>query len=56
MITKKLGISFIARSGSSASYRALTLLLSVWISFLLPRQVVKPLVELREAVDHARVG
>jgi len=32
---------------------ALTLLLSVWISFVLPRQVVKPLVELRDAVDHA---
>ena len=34
----------------------LTLLLSVWISFLLPRQVVKPLQELREAVDHAASG
>jgi nitrogen fixation/metabolism regulation signal transduction histidine kinase len=28
----------------------LTLLLSIWISFVLPRQVVKPLVDLREAV------
>jgi CHASE3 domain sensor protein len=35
---------------------ALTLLFSVWISFVLPRQVVKPLVELREAVDHAVSG
>jgi nitrogen fixation/metabolism regulation signal transduction histidine kinase len=35
---------------------ALTLLLSVWISFILPRQVVKPLLELREAVDHAASG
>jgi len=35
---------------------ALTILLSVWISFVLPRQVVKPLVELREAVDHAASG
>jgi CHASE3 domain sensor protein len=35
---------------------ALTLLLSVWISFVLPRQVVKPLLELREAVDHAASG
>ena len=35
---------------------ALTLLLSVWISFVLPRQVVKPLLELREAVDHAATG
>lgn len=34
----------------------LTLLLSIWISFVLPRQVVKPLVELREAVDHAASG
>lgn len=34
----------------------LTLVLSVWISFVLPRQVVKPLVELREAVDHAASG
>lgn len=35
---------------------ALTFLLSVWISFVLPRQVVKPLVELREAVDRAASG
>jgi CHASE3 domain sensor protein len=34
----------------------LTLLLSVWISFVLPRQVVKPLIGLREAVDHAATG
>ena len=34
----------------------LTLLLSVWISFVLPYQVVKPLLELREAVDHAASG
>ena len=34
----------------------LTLLLSVWISFVLPRQVVKPLLALREAVDHAASG
>jgi nitrogen fixation/metabolism regulation signal transduction histidine kinase len=34
----------------------LTLLLSIWISFVLPRQVVKPLVELRDAVDHAAAG
>ena len=33
-----------------------TLVLSVWISFVLPRQVVKPLLELREAVDHAASG
>ena len=34
----------------------LTLLLSVWISFVLPRQVVKPLLDLKEAVDHAASG
>ena len=34
----------------------LTLLLSVWISFVLPRQVVKPFQELKEAVDHAASG
>lgn len=34
----------------------LTLLLSVWISFVLPRQVVKPLQELKEAIDHAASG
>jgi HAMP domain-containing protein len=35
---------------------ALTILLSVWMSFVLPRQVVKPLIALREAVDHAVSG
>jgi methyl-accepting chemotaxis protein len=30
--------------------------LSIWISFVLPRQVVKPLLELREAVDNAASG
>lgn len=35
---------------------AFTLLLSVWISLVLPRQVVKPLVSLKEAVDHAATG
>jgi nitrogen fixation/metabolism regulation signal transduction histidine kinase len=35
---------------------ALTLLLSVWVSFTLPRQVVKPLADLREAVEHAAAG
>jgi CHASE3 domain sensor protein len=34
----------------------LTLLLSIWISFVLPRQVVKPLVDLKEAVDDAASG
>jgi nitrogen fixation/metabolism regulation signal transduction histidine kinase len=35
---------------------AITLLVSVWISFVLPQQVVKPLISLREAVDHAAAG
>jgi CHASE3 domain sensor protein len=34
----------------------LTLLMSIWISFVLPGQVVKPLTDLREAVDHALSG
>lgn len=35
---------------------ALTIILSVWMSFVLPRQVVKPLLVLKEAVDHAVSG
>ena len=35
---------------------ALTILLSIWISFVLPRQVVKPLLNLKQAVDHAISG
>jgi methyl-accepting chemotaxis protein len=35
---------------------AITLLVSVWISFVLPRQVVKPLLSLKDAVDHAAAG
>jgi CHASE3 domain sensor protein len=35
---------------------AVTLLFSVLVSFILPRQVVKPLISLREAVDHAAQG
>ncbi len=31
-------------------------LLSIWVSFTLPRQVVKPLVDLKDAVDHAAAG
>jgi CHASE3 domain sensor protein len=34
----------------------ITFLVSVWISFVLPRQVVKPLISLKEAVDHAAAG
>ena len=35
---------------------ALVFLLSVWISFVLPREVVRPLVDLKAAVDHACAG
>jgi methyl-accepting chemotaxis protein len=35
---------------------ALTLLISVWVSYVLPRQVIKPLLSLKEAVDHAALG
>jgi CHASE3 domain sensor protein len=35
---------------------ALTLIFSIWVSLSLPREVVKPLVSLREAVDHAAEG
>jgi CHASE3 domain sensor protein len=35
---------------------AITLLFSAWVSFILPRQVVKPLISLREAVDQAAQG
>jgi CHASE3 domain sensor protein len=34
----------------------LTFLFSVWISFSLPRQVVKPLLNLKQAVDRAAAG
>jgi CHASE3 domain sensor protein len=35
---------------------AVTLLFSVWVSFILPGQVAKPLVSLKEAVDQAATG
>ena len=35
---------------------AITLMVSVWISFVLPQQVVRPLMSLKEAVDHAAAG
>jgi CHASE3 domain sensor protein len=34
----------------------LVFLLSVWISFILPRQVVRPLLNLKQAVDRAAAG
>src|ERR1700722_19349255 len=35
---------------------AITILLSLWVSLVLPRQVIKPLMILKEAVDHAISG
>jgi CHASE3 domain sensor protein len=35
---------------------ALTLMISVWVSYVLPRQVIKPLISLKQAVDHAAEG
>jgi nitrogen fixation/metabolism regulation signal transduction histidine kinase len=35
---------------------ALTLLVSIWVSYTLPRQVIRPLLSLKEAVDHAAQG
>jgi nitrogen fixation/metabolism regulation signal transduction histidine kinase len=35
---------------------SLTLLTSILVSFILPREVVKPLVDLKAAVDHAAAG
>lgn len=35
---------------------SLTLLLSVFVSYILPREVVKPLSDLKAAVDHAAAG
>ena len=34
----------------------ITILLSLWVSLVLPRQVIKPLMILKEAVDHAVSG
>jgi methyl-accepting chemotaxis protein len=34
----------------------LTLLISIWVSFVLPREVVQPLLDLKEAVDNAAAG
>ncbi|MGB2897841.1 MAG: HAMP domain-containing protein [Candidatus Acidiferrum sp.] len=33
-----------------------TLLVSIWVSYILPGQVIKPLLSLKEAVDHAAQG
>ena len=38
------------------SVSLLTLLISIWASFVLPREVVQPLLDLKESVDHAAAG
>ncbi|MGE5325743.1 MAG: HAMP domain-containing protein, partial [Deltaproteobacteria bacterium] len=35
---------------------ALVVLLSVWVSFILPREAVRPLSDLKDAVDRAATG
>ncbi len=35
---------------------AMVILISIWVSFILPREVVGPLLDLRAAVDHAAAG
>lgn len=35
---------------------ALTLVISIWVSYVLPRQVIKPLLNLKAAIDHAAQG
>jgi CHASE3 domain sensor protein len=35
---------------------AITLLISIWVSYVLPRQVIKPLLSLKEAVDQVALG
>ena len=38
------------------SVSLLVLLISIWVSYLLPREVVQPLLDLKAAVDHAAAG
>ncbi len=38
------------------SVSLLVLLISVWVSYILPREVVRPLLDLKQAVDHAAAG
>lgn len=35
---------------------SITLLISIWVSFILPREVVQPLADLKNAVDHVAAG
>lgn len=38
------------------SVSLLVLLISIWVSYVLPKEVVQPLLDLKEAVDHAAAG
>ena len=38
------------------SVSLLVLLISIWVSYILPKEVVQPLLDLKEAVDHAAAG
>jgi len=38
------------------SVSLLVLLISIWFSYVLPREVVQPLFDLKAAVDHAAAG
>jgi len=38
------------------SVSLLVLLISIWVSYILPREVVRPLLDLKQAVDHAAAG
>lgn len=38
------------------SISLLVLLISIWVSYILPREVVRPLLDLKQAVDHAAAG
>jgi nitrogen fixation/metabolism regulation signal transduction histidine kinase len=53
------------RDARSLMYRAewvlgsvslLVLLISIWVSYILPKEVVQPLLDLKQAVDHAAAG
>jgi len=38
------------------SVSLLVLLISIWVSYVLPKEVVQPLLDLKQAVDHAAAG
>ena len=53
---KRTGRMISAAEWALSIVSAVTLLASIWISFILPKQVVKPLLSLKDAVDHAAAG